>query len=255
MKPVDKKDMPKLIALIGLSVCCIGYGVYALVGGTSVASPPPAKEDAKQDTQTAAAGASAPTDDTLLQELKRLESVSDPVLVRDPFTITGVSTEAIPGTVTVAPPAPTPVLNAPTPAPSRQDVAITNANRRAQTLGEMLGINVRLPKSSEDDPRGGGGSPRSATAFPGQPGGITPPLQLPAPAPPELTVTGIMVPESGQGKSIAIVRVKNETRWLSVGEDVGQGFVVRSIRRTDSGSELEIVDSNDKKRLFTFKVN
>ena len=81
------------------------------------------------------------------------------------------------------------------------------------------------------------------------------PLALPPPAPPELAVTGIMIPENGQGKSIAIVRVKNETRWLSVGETVGQGFVVHSIRRTESGSEVEIMDSNDNKRLFIFKVN
>ena len=40
MKPIDKKDMPKLIALIGLSVCTLSYGVYSLVGGTSSASPP-----------------------------------------------------------------------------------------------------------------------------------------------------------------------------------------------------------------------
>jgi hypothetical protein len=40
-----------------------------------------------------------------------------------------------------------------------------------------------------------------------------------------------------------------------VGDSLGNGFAVRSIRRTDRGSELEIVDSNDKSRRFAYRVN
>ncbi|WP_395088462.1 hypothetical protein [Armatimonas sp.] len=247
MKPIDKKDMPKLIALIGLSVCALGYGVYSLVGGTSSASPP-AKATPKEQTARAApaGGGSVPTtDDVLTTELTRLEKISEPVLVRDPFTITSSASPAPPPTTQLPPSAP-----GPTPALSAQDVATNKANTRAKTLGEILGVSVRLPKpSGEEDPRGGG----SATS-PGSTSHIVLPPPQPA-QPPTLSVTGIMVSENGQGKSIAIVRIKDETRWLSVGEDVGQGFVVRSIRRTDSGSELEIIDSNDKKRHFIFKVN
>ena len=239
MKPVDKKDMPKLIALIGLTVGCLGFGIYSLVGGISDASPPAPKVQ-----KQAPSVAQSPSTDALLVEIKRLEGISDPILVRDPFTTTGGAIGV--ATATPAPPAPSTQ-----PSPSPQDVAITNANRRAQTLGEMLGINVRPPKSQESDPRSS-----AADTVPGRtPGAVIAPLALPPPAPPELAVTGIMIPENGQGKSIAIVRVKNETRWLSVGETVGQGFVVHSIRRTESGSEVEIMDSNDNKRLFIFKVN
>ena len=247
MKPIDKKDMPKLIALIGLSVCTLSYGVYSLVGGTSSASPP-VKATPKERTAQAAPGGvgSVPTtDDVLTTELTRLEKISEPVLVRDPFLITSSASPA--PTPTTQPP---PSVPGPTLTPSPQDVATTNANHRAKTLGEILGFSVRLPRpGGDEDPRGGG----SATSS-----GSTSPIVLPPPQqaqPPALSVTGIMVSENSQGKSIAIVRIKDETRWLSVGEDVGQGFVVRSIRRTESGSELEIIDSNDKKRHFIFKVN
>ncbi|WP_395142313.1 hypothetical protein [Armatimonas sp.] len=248
MKPIDKKDMPKLIALIGLSVCALGYGVYSLVGGTSSASPPAQAAPKDQTAQAApVGGGSVPTtDDVLTTELTRLEKISEPVLVRDPFTITSSASPLVPPPTTQLPPS----APNPTPAPSPQDVATIRGKIRAKTLGEILGVSVRLPKpGGEEDPRGGG----SATSS-----GATPHMVLPPPQqaqPPTLSVTGIMVSENGQGKSIAIVRIKDETRWLSVGEDVGQGFVVRSIRRTDSGSELEIIDSNDKKRHFIFKVN
>uniref|UniRef100_UPI00286AA693 hypothetical protein n=1 Tax=Armatimonas sp. TaxID=1872638 RepID=UPI00286AA693 len=67
-----------------------------------------------------------------------------------------------------------------------------------------------------------------------------------------------LIPENGSGESIAMVRINEHSRWLSVGDSVGNGFVVRSIRRTDRGSELEIVDSSDPKntkRQFTYPVN
>ena len=247
MKPVDKKDMPKLIALIGLSVCSLGYGIYTLVGGTSVASPPAAAtpQDKAAPGATPRTGSSPGSEDTLAVALQRLEGITDPVLIRDPFVITG-AIEGAPGSAPA--PAPTPGS---TPAPSPQDGAFTNGVARARTLQDIFGVSVRLPKPAAEGALPSGGMVPPATSASHL---VLPPPPLP-PQPPTLTVTGIMVPEGGQGKSIAIVRIKDETRWLSVGEDIGQGFVVRSIRRTDSGSELEIVDSNDKKRHFTFRVN
>jgi hypothetical protein len=249
MKPVDKKEMPKLIALIGLTVCSLGYGVYALVGGTSVAAPPPAAKTQEQQTaQATPTAGSAAASDALLAELTRLEGVSDPVLVRDPFVITGSVDGAVPGTPD--PPAPGPTVTA-TPTPTGPDRATETLAKRGKTLREWLGLEVHPPKgASGDDPRGGG----SSSAAPGGTGPVILPPPTPA-TPPSVTVTGVMIPENGQGKSIAIVRVNNETRWLSVGDTVGQGFVVRSIHRTDKGSELEIVDSNDKKRHVTIPVN
>ena len=117
MKPVDKKDMPKLIALIVLTVCCLSFGIYSLVGGTSDASPPAPK--VQKQTQ---AVAQSPSNDALLVEIKRLEGISDPILVRDPFTTTGGAIGV--ATATPAPPAPSTQ-----PSPSPQDVAITAVRR------------------------------------------------------------------------------------------------------------------------------
>lgn len=264
MKPVNKKDMPKLIALIGLTICSLGYGVFQLVGGTSVAAPPPAseKKDEKKDNAAAGtpqAGASVAADDLLIAQLQRLEKVSDPVLVRDPFMISGG------GTATPAPGAPVaPVTPITTTAPTgqseeerRRDLAQTHAIENANRLKDLLGINVRPNK-----PKDGGlmdGSPGRTGGLPGASGSthlVLPPPPLPQP--PALVVTGILIPESGNGESVAMVRINEHSRWLSVGDSVGNGFVVRSIRRTERGSELEIVDSSDPKntkRQFTYPVN
>ena len=256
MKPIDKKDMPKLIALIGLTVCSLGYGIYQLVGGTSVAAPPPSKEKKEEPATASGApqGAAAPADDLLAAELRHIESVSEPVLVRDPFVVLGQpaatpapgATPALPGG---APPVMPPITTssaAPT-LEARRDLAQARASGRAATLRRLLGLEVSLPK-----PEGGG----LLGGVPGKlPGTSSPPVVLLPPQPPTIVVTGIIIPESGGGESTAIVRINEHSRWLSAGDSVGNGFVVRSIRRTDRGSELEIVDSNDKKRTFTYRVN
>jgi hypothetical protein len=248
MKPVDKKDMPKLIALIGLTVCSLGYGIFTLVGSMATAAPPPAKKDDNAATAAngAAPGAVAAADDPMMIELKRLEGISEPVLVRDPFTsLSGVAPSPAPST-TSAPPAPLPgVAPVANPEEARRDLAVANANARAIHLGELLGINVRPKRGAGEDLMG---------SSPAAPGPVAP-LPIPPPQPPSISVSGVMIPESGQGESIAIVRVNDKSRWLSVGDSLGNGFAVRSIRRTDRGSELEIVDSNNKSRKFTYKVN
>lgn len=247
MKPVDKKDMPKLIALIGLTVCSLGYGIYSLVGSTSTAAPPPKKEEPAQSASAGAApGTPGAVDDPMMTELKRLEAVSEPVLIRDPFIAPSGLVPPSPGPGTPPPPGPTaPVTN---PLEARRDLAIARANERAIRLGELLGINVRVPKGGDSELMGGGGSSSSAPT--------NTHISLPPPQPPSIVVTGIMVPESGQGKSIAIIRVNDRPRWVSVGDRLENGFVVQSIRKTDSGSELEIADLNDKSRRFQpYRVN
>jgi hypothetical protein len=258
MKPVNKKDMPKLIALIGLTICSLGYGVFQLVGGTSVAAPPPASEKKDEKKDNAAAGtpqasASVVADDPLIAQLQRLEGVSDPVLVRDPFMISGG------GTATPAPGAPVPGIATPSQSEEerRRDLAQTHAIENADRLKDLLGINIRPKK-----PKDGGfmdGSQGRTGGLPGASGSthlVLPPPPLPQP--PALVVTGILIPESGNGESVAMVRINEHSRWLSVGDSVGNGFVVRSIRRTERGRELEIVDSSDPKnikRQFTYPVN
>lgn len=250
MKPVDKKDMPKLIALIGLTVCALGYGIYTLVGSTATAAPPPKKEEkaATSPANGAAPGAVAAADDPMMLGLKRLEALSEPVLVRDPFTVPGApaagAQPGAPGTPPVTPPPSAPVKN---PVEARQDIAMANAAARGKTLRELLGLEVKTARGGGEDLMG------SSPAAPGP--STVAPMKLPPPQPPNIVVTGVLVAENGQGESVAIVRVNDKPRWLSIGDRLEGGFVVRSIRRTDRGSELEIVDSNDKSRRFPFKVN
>ncbi len=238
MKPVAKKDMPKLIALIGLTVCSLGFGVYQIVGGTSVAAPPPPIIAKKEEPARAVGGApsaAVESDDRLVADLKRIESVSEPILMRDPFIVQGY---VAPSTGT----APIPVLPKTTVVKeSLQDRAIVRASERATRLRQLLGIEPRFNK-----PMGEAGTPNS---------GVAAPVVLPPPQPPTLLVTGILIPEKGDGESIAIVRIGDRAHWLSTGDSVGNGFVVGNIRQTDRGSELEIIDPNDKKRTFTYRVN
>ena len=273
MKPVDKKDMPKLIALIGLTVCSLGFGIYQLVGSTSVAAPPAdatSKEGAKTPDGAAPQGGAAPAngaapqggappaDDVLIAQMQRLETVTEPLFIRDPF----VAAKAAPGTATAtqATPPPTPITpglpgtTSASPEEARRDLAQKNWAKSAENLKGILGLTVKTKK-----PAGEGLLDNPSGRPAGFPGGPAPapsgPLELPPPAPPTLTISGILVAEEGEGKSIAIVRINDHSRWLSVGDSVGNGFVVRSIRKTDRGSELEIVDSTNKKRSFTFQVN
>ena len=252
MKPVDKKDMPKLIALIGLTVCALGYGIYTLVGSTATAAPPPKKEEkaATSPASGAAPGAVAAADDPMMLGLKRLEGLSEPVLVRDPFTVPGAPAGAQPGAPGTSPVAPSaPVFQAPVknPLEAKQDIAMANAAARGKTLRELLGLEVKTARGGAEGLMG------SSPAAPGS--ASVAPMKLPPPQPPSIVVTGVLVAENGQGESVAIVRVNDKPRWLSIGDRLEGGFVVRSIRRTDRGSELEIVDSNDKSRRFPFKVN
>ncbi|MBB6049300.1 hypothetical protein [Armatimonas rosea] len=253
MKPVDKKDMPKLIALIGLTVCALGYGIYSLVGSTATAAPPPKKEEkaATSPANGAAPGAVAAADDPMMLGLKRLEGLSEPVLVRDPFTVPGApaagAQPGAPGTTPVAPSAPAPQAPVKNPLEAKQDIAMANAAARGKSLRELLGLEVKPARGGGEDLTG------SSPAAPGASSVV--PMKLPPPQPPNIVVTGVLVAENGQGESVAIVRVNDKPRWLSIGDRLEGGFVVRSIRRTDRGSELEIVDSNDKSRRFPFKVN
>lgn len=243
MKPVDKKDMPKLIALIGLTVCSLGYGVYNLVAGVSYGQAAPAKPAEPKATP-------APTAEQVaagfpLEDLKRVEQLPEPVLARDPF----ISNAAPPTPVPAPTPAP-PVLAA----PKVKDTVGRGTAEKAWTLMDLIRKGV-TPGIKPGSVLGGGGDERTG------PVEIPAPTPSPTPEPPKLEVTAALVAEPGEGKSVVLLRVDGRPRWVSVGDKFGVGdklgneFVVSKIRRTDSGSEIEVVDSRNNKRRYTFKVN
>ena len=254
MKPLDKKDMPKLFALIGLTVCSLGYGVYTLTAGASYAKPAPqaAKAEEKKGDHKAV-GTSEPaavpsaTENPMMAGLKLLEQVSDPVIARDPF-VTGV----VPGTEAPATPgARPPVL------PASGQVTLNKPDpalaERTRTLADILGLNPKLKTDSA--PGVINQSTKEATGqksgLPGGPDVVV----LPPPDPPHVEVSGVMIAENDDSKSVALLRMESLTRWVKIGDRVGKDFVVQSIRRTDRGSEVELVDTQNAKRRYTFKVN
>lgn len=247
MKPVDKKDMPKLIALIGLTICSLGYGVYNLVAGVSYgqpAAPTKPTEPTPTPPPTPAQVASGfPMDD-----LKRLEQLPEPVLARDPFISNAPPASPAPPAATPAPPAPAALPN-----PAVKDTVGRGTAEKAWTLMDKLRLGVMpsfKPGSSAADRirlANGGGDER--------PNPPTDPLVLPSPEPPKIVVTGALIAEPGEGKSVVLLRFDGDSRWVSVGDRIGSEFVVSKIRRTDSGSEMEVVDSRNNKRRYTYKVN
>lgn len=244
MKPVDKKDMPKLIALIGLTVCSLGYGVYNLVAGVSYGQAAPAKPAEPKATPTPTAeqvAAGFP-----LEDLKRVEQLPEPVLARDPF----ISNAAPPTAIPAPTPAP-PVLAA----PKVKDTVGRGTAEKAWTLMDLIRKGVTpgfKPGSALGDRKtlAGGGGDEST-----QPLKLPAPTPAPSPEPPKLEVTAALVAEPGEGKSVVLLRVDGRPRWVSVGDKIGNEFVVTNIRRTDGGSEIEVVDSHNNKRRYTYKVN
>jgi len=244
MKPIDKKDMPKLIALIGLTICSLGYGVYNLVAGVSYGQPA-APTKPKEPTPTPPPTPEQVASGFPMDDLKRLEQLPEPVLARDPFISNALPASPAPPAATPAPPT--------LPNPPVKDTVGRGTAEKAWTLMDRLRLGVMptfKPGGSAADrirlANGGGDEKPSAPAGP---------LVLAPPEPPKLEITGALVAEPGEGKSVVLLRVDGHTRWVSVGDSIGSEFVVSKIRRTDSGSEMEVVDSRNNKRRYTYKVN
>lgn len=226
MKPVDEKDKPKLFALIGLSVLVLGFGIYQVTAGMAGAQPPPAppKEDAKS---AADAAPPAPAADPQAALLANLPTVPSPTGGRDPFI------------------------------PQMATGNMAQAATKPQT-DVAKGPGVSLP------PPGGGGvsglrvgewlaaGARNATSAPSSPSKPIDPISVPPPSPPTLAVAGVVVAGPGSGnRDVAVLRGGADRRYVTLGDPVGNGFVVSAIRMDG----IEIMEERHTSRRFTFKTS
>jgi len=216
MKPVEAKDKPKLVALIGMSIVVLGYGTYQMTSGVSnAASAPPKKE-------TKAAAADAPgTPGAPALSFDDASIVPNPALGADPFK-PRVDLAAVPESgprVAAAPP------RVPLP---------------------RFGASGFLP----------GGTPPSVpvpdAATASKPSAPPQPIVIPPPQPPSLAVSGVLVAAPGSGgKSVALLSGSGERRYVSIGDPVGNGFIIASIAMDG----IAVVDSANRSRTFTFPIS
>jgi|GEM_PF-1188289 hypothetical protein len=218
MKPIDKKDMPKLVALIIVAVGVFGFVLKGLMfPGDAVSSPPPAAGASPAAGTPAAGQATAGS-----AESAPLSDAYDPTAVpfvssgRDPFVPNGQAAS----TLAVAAPTPTP---APSVTPLPGPVAKPTKEKLGGILAQLQGNNGPI---SDVPPAPSGGSVEA----------ITPP----DPPAPDFQVTGVVLGEGGT-RSVAILRgADSERRFVMVGDPVGNGFVVSAI----NANGIEIRDSN-----------
>jgi hypothetical protein len=259
MKPVDKKDMPKLVALCAIAVLLFGVAAYQFVayggGGTPAAAalPPAANKVADVSGVTAPGGttgtvaaADAPAFD--------LATLGPPSGGKDPFTpLDG-------GKVVLPPPPPVPVAAAPPPVHPTGGLPIPIAAAMGKPTGP-------LTWDASPQLEGTSNAPAAAAPLP------VPPVVVPSPPPPPppaYTVTGIVMGDrsAGDTRAVAILRGggnvvvpssdKDATaaatsggavdrRFVTVGDPVGNGFVVAAVR-------ADGVDLKSGSRRVTLKL-
>lgn len=221
MKPLDQKDKPKLFALIGLSVVVLGFGIYQVTAGMAGAQAPAPAKDAKPSPAPEAA-AKAEQEKQQAALVANLPTVPSPLGGRDPF----IPQIALPGNT---PPPPTKV------ATKTDTVPLPSLNGGGPGIG---GVKIEWDKL--------GGAPAPA------PSPKPTVVQLPPPPPPTLAVAGVLVAGPGSGnKDIAVLRGGSDRRYVTLGDPVGNGFVVSAIRIDG----VEIMEERHTSRRFTFKTS
>ena len=246
MKKLDKKDQPKLIALIVLSLGAFVFALMQLAPSTKASSKPTgaAAKDGGAATGAgrqagAASGAGAAGTSTAGSAPTTFDAGDIAILTsgKDPFVPNGTAAAPADGgsSTTAAPSAP---AKKSSPAPS---VAVTSAgSRQGPKIEEMFGGRP---------PRGGGDAPASGPV----PTVPAPPV-APPPPPPALVVTGIvrgLGNEQGGTDDVAILRgssggatssdgkdapaggdiVGEQRLFVRVGDAVGNGFTVVAVHR------------------------
>jgi len=221
MKQIDKKDLPKLILLVVLTVVVFGYAAFAIVkpAQTNAATRPAGS----QDDLTGTAG-QIPA--AVTQEAADT-GMAIPTVGKDPFIPNG------PAAIE-----PDPAGSGPVPyvAPLPQVPSLPSSGRRGMAGGPP---NWTGPRSSY----GVNPLPLPAPAGYGQGGPVAPVPVEPPPAP-EYSVTGIVRGEM----DVAILRGGaggEERRFVRVGDPVGNGFVVAAIQ-----ADGVVIKSGDRRILL-----
>lgn len=223
MKPTSNKETPKIIALAALAVAAVGVGVVQFVlpqgagANANAASPKasPSPEAGASSGNGAASAASA----TSGADPAAVAAASGPIPMsqiqlqangRDPFMPSGPAA-AEPVSARPLPPAsPPPYIPR---VPQNGEIGKGLRAGASRDIGDIvLG------------PRKGASEASSK-----------PVIVLPPPPPPAYTVTGVVLGDRG-GRDVAILRGsggtgagQEERRFVTVGEDVGNGFYVASI--------------------------
>lgn len=216
MKPIDKKDQPKLFALIGMAVLAFGFGVYQFT--TSATAQPVAPKASPSPEATTAQGNPAAEEGGMW---KPDGQGTVPTGGRDPFMPEGLAAPQ-PSPTPVAPPKPTPEPKGPAMPP----IAPANPN----------GGGVTIPP-----PGGGSGGMEVGPIKLIQ----TTPSPAPTPVPaPKLDLSGVIVAED-DNRSKAIFKTSDKTnRILSIGDSAGNGWRIAGIQE----GKVEIIDPKTGRR-------
>ena len=217
MKPIDKKDMPKLIALIAVAVIAFGYGIFTFMSGTGAQTPPPApaaKTD-KDGANGAPKGDEVAADDGLWHPDNL--PVSLPTGARDPFMPEGATApKATPSPVPPATPAPE---STPLPRPVGPQMSPSNWPAPILKIGKGPRIKAVSIKPT--------------------------PMPTPVPAPvPELKLSGVIVSDEAARSVVIVADETKGNRFLSIGDAAGNGWRVSAIKQR----EIEITDPKTGRR-------
>lgn len=216
MKPIDKKDMPKLIALAVVAVIAFGYGIFTFMSNSGAKPPPPAPTPDAKKVGADGQPAEPPDDGTWRPDTL---VVAIPAGGRDPFMPDGASAPR---------PSPSPAPQA-TPAPESTPLLPMRPGYPSVSPSNWPGPQLKI---------GGGARIKVVRVKP------TP---VPTPAPvdaPSLNVSGVLVSEEAE-RSVAIVKDDAKgNRFLSIGDAAGNGWRVSGIKQR----EIEITDPRTGRR-------
>jgi hypothetical protein len=219
MKPSNNKEQQKILLVVALAVAMVavvGYNLFGTQGSAAPAAPAPSGSPSPGAAAAATASSSATPGGPASPGAPTKASIIDfstiPMVTsgRDPFVPNG----------------PAAATNQPAPTPSRPpSIYIPQVPQKGE-IGKGLAGAMRLgnPGGAADDAGGGSGFPSAPKQEP---------VRLPDPVPPAYVVTGVVLGDKG-GRDVAILRGgasgQDERKFVTVGEDVGNGFYVAAIQ-------------------------
>jgi len=113
-------------------------------------------------------------------------------------------------------------------------------------------MGVPLPRFGAGTFPSAGFAPVAPQPAPAAKPAVVAPVVIPPPQPPSLSVSGVLVAAPGSGgKSVALLAGAGERRYVSVGDPIGNGFVIAAIGMDG----IVVVDSANRSRTFTFPIS